>query len=98
MNIAIPDCADLAAEGKTPLFFAADGKCIGVIAAADVLKADSVQAVRELKAAGVHVVMLTGDNAATAAAQCRDQRCLSRDNRRRMSVLAITIWIGEACR
>ena len=68
MNIAIPDCADLAAEGKTPLFFAADGKCIGVIAAADVLKADSVQAVRELKAAGVHVVMLTGDNAATAAA------------------------------
>lgn len=58
----------LAGEGKTPLFFAADGKLCGIIAVADVIKEESPQAIRELKNMGLHVVMLTGDNARTAAA------------------------------
>ena len=57
-----------AADGKTPLFFSRDGKPVGVIAVADVIKADSPQAVRELQAMGVRVVMLTGDNQRTADA------------------------------
>lgn len=58
----------LALEGKTPLYFSADSKLIGVIAVADVIKDDSPQAIRELKNMGVHVVMLTGDNKRTAEA------------------------------
>lgn len=58
----------LAEEGKTPLFFARDGKIAGIIAVADVIKEDSPQAVRELQNMGIHVVMLTGDNERTAKA------------------------------
>ncbi len=58
----------LAEEGKTPLFFAENGKLIGLIAVADVLKEDSTKAVTELKNMGLHVVMLTGDNERTANA------------------------------
>ncbi|MBQ3393341.1 MAG: heavy metal translocating P-type ATPase [Lachnospiraceae bacterium] len=58
----------MAEEGKTPLFFARDGKVAGVIAVADTIKEDSAQAVRELQNMGIHVVMLTGDNERTAAA------------------------------
>ena len=58
----------LAAQGKTPLFFAKDGTMQGVIAVADVIKADSPQAVRELQGMGIRVVMLTGDNERTAKA------------------------------
>ena len=58
----------LAEEGKTPLFFARDGKLLGIIAVADVIKEDSPQAVRELQNMGIHVVMLTGDNERTARA------------------------------
>jgi len=58
----------LAAQGKTPLFFAEDGAVLGLIAVADVLKPDSAAAVRELKQLGIDVVMLTGDNARTAEA------------------------------
>lgn len=58
----------LAAQGKTPLYFAAGGKLLGIIAAADVIKPDSPQAIRELKGMGMKVVMLTGDNQRTAAA------------------------------
>ncbi len=58
----------LAEDGKTPLFFARDGKFIGIIAVADVIKEDSPQAVRELQGMGIHVVMLTGDNERTAKA------------------------------
>ena len=58
----------LANEGKTPLFFSRDGKLIGIIAVADVIKEDSPQAVKELKDMGIHVVMLTGDNERTAKA------------------------------
>lgn len=58
----------MAADGKTPLFFAAAGKLIGMIAVADVVKPTSRQAIRELQADGIEVVMLTGDHAKTAEA------------------------------
>ena len=58
----------LAEEGKTPLFFARGGKLLGTIAVADVIKEESPRAVRELQNMGIHVVMLTGDNARTARA------------------------------
>ena len=58
----------LAEEGKTPLFFALDGKLLGIIAVADVIKEEAPQAVRELKNMGLRVVMLTGDNEKTARA------------------------------
>ena len=58
----------LSEQGKTPLFFAKDGRLMGVIAVADVIKEDSPQAVRELRNMGIHVVMLTGDNERTAKA------------------------------
>ena len=51
----------LASAGKTPLFFAKDNHLLGIIAVADVIKEDSPQAIKELKAMGIHVVMLTGD-------------------------------------
>jgi len=58
----------LADEGKTPLFFVWDGKLMGIIAVADVVKPTSRQAIQELKHMGIKVVMLTGDNARTAKA------------------------------
>ncbi len=58
----------LAAEGKTPLFFAADDRLLGIIAVADTMKEDSAEAIRELRNMGIHVVMLTGDNRRTAEA------------------------------
>lgn len=58
----------LSEQGKTPLFFAKQGKLIGIIAVADIIKEDSPQAVRELRNMGIHVVMLTGDNERTAKA------------------------------
>ena len=58
----------LAEEGKTPLLFARDETLLGIIAVADVIKADSGEAVRQLKNMGVRVVMLTGDNQHTARA------------------------------
>lgn len=58
----------LAADGKTPLYFERGGKLAGIIAVADTLKSDSIQAVRELRRLGVRVVMLTGDNSVTAGA------------------------------
>ena len=58
----------LASAGKTPLFFAKENRLLGMIAVADVIKEDSPQAIKELKAMGIHVVMLTGDNERTAKA------------------------------
>ncbi len=60
--------ARLADEGKTPMLFAREDTLLGVIAVADVLKEDSPAAIRQLKAMGVEVVMLTGDNRRTACA------------------------------
>ena len=61
----------LAEEGKTPLLFAYDGELAGIIAVADPIKADSAQAIRELRDMGVQTVMLTGDNERTARAISR---------------------------
>ncbi|MQM73317.1 MAG: heavy metal translocating P-type ATPase [Pseudoramibacter sp. EUB1.1] len=58
----------LAEQGKTPLFFAEDGKLLGIIAVADTIKADSAEAIRQMQQMGIHVVMLTGDNQRTAEA------------------------------
>ncbi len=58
----------MSSSGKTPVFVAADGEVKGVIAVADKLKPESRAAVEELKDAGIEVVMLTGDNSATAHA------------------------------
>ena len=58
----------LAEEGKTPLFFAVEGKLLGIIAVADVIKEESPQAVKELQNMGLQVIMLTGDNEKTAKA------------------------------
>lgn len=55
-------------QGKTPLFFALDGKIVGIIAVADEIKPDSAQAISTLKKQGLHVIMLTGDNALSAKA------------------------------
>lgn len=58
----------LAGQGKTPMFFAADGELLGIIAVADVIKEDSYKGIQELRNMGIHVVMLTGDNQLTANA------------------------------
>ena len=58
----------LAEQGKTPLFFGGEGRLLGVIAVADTIKADSPDAIRQLQAMGIRVVMLTGDNQRTAEA------------------------------
>ncbi len=64
----VQQAGELAAQGKTPLVFA-KGECVlGIIAVADVVKAEAPDAVAQLKGMGISVVMLTGDNAATAAA------------------------------
>ena len=68
-GIRVPDYPQLAAEGKTPLYFGQeDGTYLGAIAAADVLKRDSVAAVEAMKKLKLNVVMLTGDNQQTAKA------------------------------
>lgn len=59
---------ELAEAGKTPLYFAKEGKLIGLIAAADIVKSTSKQAIEEFKNMGMDVVMLTGDNKKTAEA------------------------------
>jgi Cu+-exporting ATPase len=55
-------------EGATALFLALDGKAAGVIAIADPIKASTLEALKRLRADGVRVIMLTGDNATTAKA------------------------------
>ncbi|MBR2583336.1 MAG: heavy metal translocating P-type ATPase [Oscillospiraceae bacterium] len=66
---ALREKADALSEaGKTPLLFARGSRLLGVIAVADTVKSDAAAAVRELKGMGIHVVMLTDDNARTAAA------------------------------
>ena len=68
-GIAVPHYEDLAKQGKTPLYFGTEnGRFLGVIAAADVLKADSRVAVEAMQKLHLDVVMLTGDNKEVAAA------------------------------
>ena len=61
----------LAAEGKTPLFFAKNGELVGTIAVADEVKETSAEAIAALRKLGVDVRMLTGDNRVTAEAIAR---------------------------
>ena len=67
--IAVPAYEALASQGKTPLYFASqDGTYLGAIAAADVLKSDSGDAVAAMQKLHLDVVMLTGDNKQVAGA------------------------------
>ncbi|MGC1508465.1 heavy metal translocating P-type ATPase [Ketobacter sp.] len=58
----------LASAAKTPIYFAVDDKLAAIIAVSDPVKADSIEAIRRLQRDGIRVVMLTGDNRATAKA------------------------------
>jgi Cu+-exporting ATPase len=58
----------LAERAATPMFLAVDGKLAGIVAVADPIKPDSKEAIRRLHGLGIKVVMLTGDNVATAHA------------------------------
>lgn len=60
--------AEFARQGKTPLLFAVDSALAGIIAVADTVRESSLLAIEEFKKRGLHVVMLTGDNATTAEA------------------------------
>jgi len=61
----------LADDGKTPMFVAIDNKAAGIIAVADTIKADSKEAIAQLKKLGLEVVMITCDNSRTANAIAR---------------------------
>ncbi|MBM6675978.1 heavy metal translocating P-type ATPase [Olsenella uli] len=63
--------AELADDGKTPLFFSLDGRILGMIAVADPVKPTSAAAVARLRAMGARTVLLTGDQERTAAAVAR---------------------------
>jgi P-type Cu+ transporter len=65
------DALRLAADGKTPLLVAVDGRPAGVLAVADTLKDDSVAAIAALRRLGLEVVMITGDDRRAAAAVAR---------------------------
>jgi Cu+-exporting ATPase len=62
---------ELRQDGATVIFAALDGKAAGLVAIADPIKETTPQAIKELRAAGIHVVMLTGDNKTTALAVAR---------------------------
>lgn len=71
-GVSVPEYPTLTEQGKTPLYFAdGNGRYLGAIAAADVLKPDSAEAVAALKKQKLQVVMLTGDNEKTARAIAR---------------------------
>jgi Cu+-exporting ATPase len=58
-------------EGQTTIFVAIDGKLAGILGVADPVKAGAPEAIRELKSQGMNILMLTGDNRATAQAVAR---------------------------
>ncbi|NPE27497.1 heavy metal translocating P-type ATPase [Methanococcoides sp. SA1] len=62
------DLEELERQGKTAMLVSADGNAIGIVAVADTLKENSVQAVSKLRDMGIEVVMMTGDNSRTASA------------------------------
>ena len=62
------DYERLSGEGKTPLFFIRGERALGLIAVADTIRDESAEAISDMKAMGLSVVMLTGDNARTANA------------------------------
>ncbi len=61
----------LSEQGRTPMFVGVEGKAAGVVAVADTLKEESVNAVRALHALGIEVAMITGDNRRTGEAIAR---------------------------
>ncbi|MEX0599610.1 MAG: heavy metal translocating P-type ATPase, partial [Rhodothermales bacterium] len=61
----------LADDGKTPMYVAVDGTIAGLVAVADTVKEDSVEAIRAMERMGLEVVMITGDNRRTAEAIAR---------------------------
>ena len=63
--------ADLAGDGKTPMYLAVDGRLAGLVAVADTIKPDSLTAIARLRELGLQVAMLTGDNERTAQAIAR---------------------------
>jgi Cu+-exporting ATPase len=71
IDALVPQWERLANEGKTPMYLAADGKALGLVAVADTVKPDSRDAIESLKRLSIEVVMLTGDNARTAQAIAR---------------------------
>lgn len=62
---------DIAKNGQTPLYFAQSGKLLGLIAIADAIKPTSQKAIAEMRAMGMEVILLTGDNSRTANAIAR---------------------------
>ncbi|NQY89588.1 MAG: copper-translocating P-type ATPase [Colwellia sp.] len=68
LNGFVAKAQDLANEAKTPMYLAIDNKLAAIISVSDPIKADSAAAIKRLQANGIRVVMLTGDNRATAKA------------------------------
>ena len=68
INHHIADAQRMASEAQTPMYLAINGQLAAIIAVSDPIKKDSVEAVKRLQANGIRVVMLTGDNRATAKA------------------------------
>lgn len=68
INYHIADAQRMASEAQTPMYLAINGQLAAIIAVSDPIKKDSVEAVKRLQANGIRVVMLTGDNRATAKA------------------------------
>lgn len=66
LGIAPAPESELAAAGKTPLYIAANGELLGIIAVSDPIKPDSAAAVQLMKKEGLQVIMMTGDNEQTA--------------------------------
>jgi P-type Cu2+ transporter len=64
--------AELAQEGKTPMFIAVDGKPSGLVAVADTIKPSARDTLRRLKEMGIEAIMITGDNKRTAEAVARE--------------------------
>jgi len=73
-GVSLADASGLQAAGRSVVAVACDGRALGLIGIADPLRASSKAAVARLEAMGVQVVMLTGDNTATAAAIAREAR------------------------
>ena len=63
---------ELAAQGKTPMYFGKDNKLLGIIAVADTIKKDSKEAIQALKNRNIDVVLLTGDHKKTAMAIAKE--------------------------
>jgi len=65
-TLSDPEADKLSAQGKTIMYIASGGKCLGIIAVADTIRPGSAAAVAEMKAMGLGVIMITGDSIQTA--------------------------------